>query len=84
MTARFPTNCSNAIAGLTFLGVASEDANGDLLLATKPRFNSDNNQVAFDTLNVFSGVDVPEPITLSIFSAGLAGAVAMRLRRKLP
>ncbi|HWY64112.1 MAG TPA: PEP-CTERM sorting domain-containing protein [Rhizomicrobium sp.] len=77
-----PTNCSTAIAGLTLLGTGFEDANGDLLGATKSRFNVDNVQVAVDTLNVFSGVDVPEPITLSIFGVGLAGAVAVRRRRK--
>jgi len=29
-------------------------------------------------------VNVPEPITLSLFGAGLAGAVAMRRRKKMP
>lgn len=36
-----------------------------------------------DTINVFSPSDtVPEPITLSVFGAGLAGAAALRRRRK--
>ena len=75
-----PGNCN--VTGLTLLGTGFEDANGDLLGATKSRFNVDNVQVAVDTLNVFSGVDVPEPITLSIFGVGLAGAVAVRRRKK--
>lgn len=75
-----PNICANAIVGLTNLGTGFEDANGNLV-ATKSRFNSDNVQVATDTLNVFSGVDVPEPVTLSIFGVGLAGAFAVRRRR---
>jgi hypothetical protein len=73
-----PSNCSSAIAGLTLLGTGFEDANGDLLGATKSRFNVDGVVVGVDTLNVFSGVDVPEPLTLSIFGIGLAGTIAMR------
>ena len=76
------SNCSTVIAGLTSLGTGFEDANGDLLGAGKNRFNVDGAIVAVDTLNVYSGVDVPEPFTLSIFCAGLAGAAAMRRRRK--
>jgi hypothetical protein len=75
-----PNNCDTT--GLTLLGTGFEDANGSLLGATKSRFNVDNVQVATDTLNVFSPEELPEPITLSIFGAGLAGAVAMRRRRK--
>ena len=38
---------------------------------------------AFDILNVTQAHEiVPEPITLSLFSAGLAGSLAMRRRRK--
>ena len=38
---------------------------------------------AFDILNVTQAHEiVPEPITLSLFSAGLAGSVALRRRRK--
>jgi hypothetical protein len=75
-----PNNCDTT--GLTLLGTGFENANGDLIGATKSRFNSDNNLVAVDTLNIFSGVDVPEPVTLTIFGAGLAGAAATRRRRK--
>jgi hypothetical protein len=77
-----PNICTTAIAGLTLLGTGFEDANGNLLLASKSRFNSDNTQVAVDTLNVFSPEELPEPITLSLFGAGLAGVVAMRRRKK--
>ncbi len=75
------SNCNTS--GLTPLGTASEDTNGDLLGATKPRFNSDNTQVAIDTLNAFSPPEsVPEPFSLSLFGAGLAGAFALRRRRR--
>ncbi|HET7085930.1 MAG TPA: PEP-CTERM sorting domain-containing protein [Rhizomicrobium sp.] len=79
-----PNLCTDAIAGLTLLGTGFEDANGDLLLATKSRFGAitGGDLAGVDTLNVFSGVDVPEPFTLSLFGAGLAGAIAMRRRRK--
>lgn len=37
---------------------------------------------AFDLLGSAAGGNVPEPITITLFGAGLAGAAAMRRRRK--
>lgn len=78
---QLPSNCDTT--GLTLLGTGFEDANGDLLGATKSRFNADNVLAGVDTLNVYSPPEVPEPITLSLFGAGLAGAFVVRRRKKI-
>ena len=57
------------------LGTTTEDQNGfaDFLVAS----------VTIDRIDIFSPPDaVPEPVTVSIFGAGLVGAAAMRRRRK--
>jgi len=73
-------NCNTN--GLTLLGTGFENANGDLLGASKARHLA-TGAIVVDTLNIFSPPEnVPEPLTLSLFGAGLAGAVAMRRRRR--
>jgi PEP-CTERM motif len=68
---------------ITYAGTA---ANGDSLMITSQfvYFTAANREQEIGT---FTAVDpplapVPEPITLSVFGAGLAGAAAMRRRKK--
>jgi PEP-CTERM motif len=53
-------------------------------LVNQVTFSSSGNSFEFD--NIWANdppADVPEPVTLSLFAAGLAGAAALRRRRKL-
>lgn len=65
-------------------GTITEDANG--FAQFSPEFVADVSfDRAADTFDVFSPPEAtatPEPLTLSIFGAGFAGAIAMRRRRK--
>ena len=45
-------------------------------------FRDDPAYMAFDNVSLVSTTSVPEPFTLSLFGAGLAGACAMRRRKK--
>jgi hypothetical protein len=44
-------------------------------------YHDGGQQVAIDTLSF--NTSVPEPITIGLFGAGLAGAAALRRRRKV-
>jgi len=76
-----PNNCDTT--GLTLLGTGYEDVNGDLLGAGKARFTFAGGPAGPDILNIYSGPELPEPITLSLFGAGLAGAAALRRRKSV-
>lgn len=53
-------------------------------LVNQVTFSSSGNSFEFDNIAANDPpAPVPEPITLSLFAAGLAGAAAMRRRRKL-
>jgi len=67
--------CPFVDSGVTFGGTAESIS-----------FNGVANQIVFDDVTfgsaIVGGGAVPEPITLSVFGAGLAGAIAMRRRKK--
>lgn len=44
-------------------------------------FSSSGNSFEFDNIAINDPVDVPEPLTLSLFASGLAGAAMLRRRR---
>jgi len=76
---------SGVLDDITYAGLAT-NGDGDSLMITSQfvYFTAANRMQEIGT---FTAVDppanpVPEPITLSIFGAGLAGAVAMRRRKK--
>jgi hypothetical protein len=71
---------SNATGG--FVGWEGLDPNG---YSESPLYDVHTGVVTGDLANIDLGVppsDVPEPLTLSLFGAGLAGAAAIRRRRK--
>ncbi len=47
-------------------------------------FSSSGNSFEFDNIAINDPVGVPEPLTLSLFATGLAGATIMRRRRLQP
>ena len=77
---------------LSFAGVAAALGDSgynmnadDTYIFTLQAFGRDGDLLGTDTINVVAGksaTPVPEPITLSLFGAGFAGAVAMRRRKK--
>lgn len=68
------------LTSLTHIGNFTEDANG--LVQFSPVLVTGGPSTT-DTINISSPPEAtPEPLTLSLFGAGLAGAVAMRRRKK--
>jgi PEP-CTERM motif len=68
--------CPFVAAGITFAGTAESIS-----------FNGVANEIVFDDITFGSATPgpvtgVPEPVTLSLFGAGVAGMVAMRRRKK--
>jgi hypothetical protein len=47
-------------------------------------FSSSGNSFEFDNIAINDPVGVPEPLTLSLFASGLAGATLLRRRRLQP
>jgi len=72
------------LTGLTQLGgTITEDANGFAQFSPQLNAPEPNVVLTADTFNVFSPPEAtPEPITLSVFGAGLAATVAVRRRKK--
>jgi hypothetical protein len=72
-----------AVAGA--LGDSGYDVNAnDTYVFTLEAFNKAGALLGTNTINVVAGkgAAVPEPVTLSLFGAGLAGLTVMRRRKK--
>jgi len=62
----------------TFFGFVSTDAFTSFTITNGGGFETFD----MDNLHFEANTNVPEPVTLSLFGAGLAGAIAMRRRKK--
>ena len=67
---------TNDAGGLWSLGFGTGGSNGD------PNTLYFTDGINHETGGLFGAISVPEPLTLSLFGAGLAGTIAMRRRRK--
>lgn len=67
---------TNEPGGLWSLGFGTGGNNGD------PNTLYFTDGINHETGGLFGAISVPEPVTLSLFGAGLAGTIAMRRRRK--